>query len=206
MSSTTTSHHFNSTPLTCFDRMFPLLYPELRLYIFDLTRFHYPPRMVHYDARKIWGSSLPVTLLPGQSRGRLPHQNEDTMDQHKYTMILREPDLRRLPPCFHVCREARQQCYRNFTWLGNGVWFDSDRETLFMYDASHPEAILPDFRLLPPLPPMCDNGKKNYRELDVGRLRYIVMDEATRRRFITVKGGPAWQGLFGVLMKSLVEV
>ncbi|KAF5868297.1 uncharacterized protein Bfra_007494 [Botrytis fragariae] len=206
MSSTTTKDDVNCTPLTSFDRMFPLLHPELRQYIFDLTRFHYPPRMIHYDARKIWGSSLPVTLLPCQSKGRLPRQNKDTTDQHKYTMTPRDPDLRRLPPCFHVCHAARQQCYRTFTWLRNGVWFDCGRETLFMYDASHPEAILPEFELLPPPPPEWDDGKKNCRELDIGRLKYIIMDEATLERFITNQGGPGWQDLFGVLMKRLIEV
>ncbi|TGO38568.1 hypothetical protein BHYA_0072g00310 [Botrytis hyacinthi] len=206
MASITTNHDADYTPLTSFDRVFPHLYPELRQYIFELTRFHYPPRMVHYDARKIWGSSLQVTLLPYHSRERLPCQNEDIIDQQKYTMIPRDPDLRRLPPCFHVCHEARQQCYRNFTWLRNGVWFDCDRETLFMFDASQPDAILPEFELLPPPPPEWDDGKKSCKELDIGKLKYIVMDEATVERFITNEGGPGWQDLFVVLMKSLIEV
>ncbi|TGO72607.1 hypothetical protein BELL_0436g00090 [Botrytis elliptica] len=206
MASIAPNHDVNCTPLTSFDRMFCLLYPELRQYIFDLTRFHCPPRMVHYDARKIWGSSLPVTLLPFESRGRFPCQNEDTIDQHKYTMIPRDPDIRRHPPCFHVCRAARQQCYRTFTWLRNGVWFDCDRETLFIYDASHPEATLPEFQLLPSPPPEWDDGKQNCKELDIGKLKYIIIDEATVGRFITNEDGPGFQHLFEVLMKKLMEV
>ncbi|TGO67116.1 hypothetical protein BOTNAR_0048g00480 [Botryotinia narcissicola] len=206
MASITTNHDVNCTPLTSFDRVFSHLCPELRQHVFDLTHFHCPPRRVHYDSRKIWGSSLQVTLLSYHSRERLPWQNEDAMDQHRYTMIPRDPDIRRLPPCFHVCREARQRCYRFFTWLRNGVWFDCDRETLFMFDASHPDAILSELELLPPPPPEWDDGKKNCKELNIGNLKYLIMDEATVERFITNKGGPGWQDLFRVLMKSLTEV
>lgn len=75
-----------------------------------------------------------------------------------------------------------------------------------MFDASHPDAILPEFELLPPPPSEWDGEKKNCKELDIGKLKYIIMDEVTVERFITNEGGPGWQDLFGVLMKSLIEV
>ncbi|TEY82447.1 hypothetical protein BOTCAL_0029g00360 [Botryotinia calthae] len=72
-----------------------------------------------------------------------------------------------------------------------------------MYDVSHSEANLPELQLLPLPPPQWDDGKKKYKGLETGKLKYIIMDEATAKVFFTNQDGPGWQEL---LMRALVEI
>lgn len=172
--------------------------PELRIKIWDLTRYHPAPRIIPYNSRQVCLLPIPEPV----------NQNDAQASMRRF----KKSQYRRLPPCFHVCRESRHECHKKFSWLANGSWIDYERDGLFMYEVKPRPVRLVD--LWGTISQRVRRETEFFRffgyhsrigRLDIKKLRYLHMDEASIKEHILPPHGPGWSQFFTRVAPELLE-